>query len=570
MSLVVNSNISSLNAQRQLSQTGASLDKASERLASGARINSAADDAAGLSISNRQTSQIRGLNQAIRNANDGISLIQTAEGALDETTNILQRMRELAIQSSNEIYSPADRATMDAEVQQLKAEIDRIASSTSFNGQNLLDGTLGELSLQVGAMANQTISVEVGKLDSKGLGGAATGDVVGSDTTLAALQAVDQSDGDNTVTINGQAVGDLSDADTVQDALKIMNGNVSGVEVSAFVEMTADDKGNGVIRGEDTVTVTVLKQDGSTSSYGIRDTGSMQEFVDKLNKAAGGDLKASLNDEGHLMLNSDTAASITVTEAGVDAEEAIGIATTTAQSFQLSFEITDSSVKHVDIALGDDLNDGSLGLNAREDSNITGTAVAAKADFAEGDITINGVKIDGFEGDAAAPATATAIAEAVNKQSSEHGVFATVAGGALTLNSVSGKEIKLEFADDAVRTAVGLLDTNSAASTGNSVSDLDVSTTASAQKAVDTLDAALEQINSTRADLGAVNNRLDFTVSNLANVAENTAAARSRIMDTDFAAETAELSRSQVLQQASQAMLAQANARPQQVLSLLQ
>ena len=170
MPLMINSNIASLNAQRQLTSAGAELDQASERLSSGKRINSAGDDAAGLSIANRFTSQIRGLDQAVRNANDGISLIQTAEGALDESTNILQRMRELSVQSSNGIYSDSDRATLDAEVQQLVAELDRISETTSFNGQKILDGSQGSIELQVGSEANETISFEIAAVNSSSLG----------------------------------------------------------------------------------------------------------------------------------------------------------------------------------------------------------------------------------------------------------------------------------------------------------------------------------------------------------------------------------------------------------------
>ena len=162
MALVINSNIASINAQRQLSSSGMALDRATERLSSGNRINSAKDDAAGLAIGNRMTSQIRGLDQAVRNANDGVSMIQTAEGALQESTNILQRMRELSVQSANGIYNDSDRQTLNAEVQQLKTELDRIATTTSFNGRSLLDGSLGTTKLQVGALSNQTIDVKIG------------------------------------------------------------------------------------------------------------------------------------------------------------------------------------------------------------------------------------------------------------------------------------------------------------------------------------------------------------------------------------------------------------------------
>ena len=200
MALVINTNVPSLNSQRQLVSSGASLDKSTERLSSGLRINSAKDDAAGLAISNRMTSQVRGLDQAIRNANDGVSMIQTAEGALQESTNILQRMRELAVQSSNGIYNDADRQTLDAETQQLKAELDLISETTSFNGKNLLDGSLGATKLQVGSQANQTIEVKIGSFSTNSLGGS-TGDLVGSETDLAGMITATTAPGDFTIMI---------------------------------------------------------------------------------------------------------------------------------------------------------------------------------------------------------------------------------------------------------------------------------------------------------------------------------------------------------------------------------
>lgn len=587
MPLVVNSNVSSVNAQRQLLQSGADLNKASERLASGRRINSAADDAAGLAISNRQTSQIRGLDQAIRNANDGISLIQTAEGALDETTNILQRMRELSIQSSNGIYSDTDRATLDAEAQQLKAEIDRIAETTTFNGQKLLDGSLKDVGLQIGSQANQTISFSVDKMNTEGLGGSANGDVVGTATTsaslLAGLQLVTNGTNgvnDATMTVNGQSVGDLSAATTLQGALDTINSNLSGVEVGAITELVAANDGTGIIRGSDSMNITVVGADGASNTLQIKDTGSMNELVEKINAQAGGLISASLNDEGRLVLSSDSGAQIQVADtAGGDAS---GVTTTAAvtQNAQLTFSITDSAVEDVDVSYTvagtttQTVIANATGVQTRKDGDVTGYAITTFNDLKEGDLVINGVEIGAVTDATGTPTSqGDALVAAINKLSDEHGVVASNSTGTLTLNYVSGKEIKIDFGASAastIKTDTGLVETNVSVSQGNSIADVDISTAKGAQKAIETIDKALEQINSTRSELGAVNNRLDFTVSNLSNVAEKTEAARSRIVDADFAKETAELSRAQVLQQASQAMLAQANARPQQVLSLLQ
>lgn len=572
MALTINTNVSSLNAQRQLMNSSADLDQASERLASGRRINSAADDAAGLAITNRQTSQIRGLDQAIRNANDGISLIQTAEGALDETTNILQRMRELSIQASNGIYSDSDRATLDAEVQQLKAEIDRIAETTAFNGQNILDGTLGELNLQVGSEANETIGVTIGTLDANSLGGGVSGDVVGAQLNLAASAAGALIDGTTqTITVNGQSVGDLSGSDNLQDLLNTFNEAISGVETSSFLEATGSAVGTGILRDTTTVTLTVETLDGNDQTFVIGDTGNMNDVVTRINEVATGVLTASLDEEGKLMLASENAASVTAS----GSESLIGLGTA-AERAQLSFEITDSSVEFVDINITASLatTEASIaqafGINERDDSDITGSTVSGTGAITEGDISINGVALSGMTAGSVVATQASGLATLINAKTDETGVVATANSlNALVLNSVDGSEISIDLGTTATYAATGLLETNNAEGVGDSVSGIDISTISGAQDSIDVIDAALEEINAVRADLGAVNNRLDFTVSNLSNVSENSAAARSRIMDADFAAETAELSRAQVLQQASQAMLAQANARPQQVLSLL-
>jgi flagellin len=604
MGLVVNTNIASINAQRQLSSSGADLDQASERLASGKRINSAADDAAGLAIANRQTSQIRGLDQAIRNANDGISLIQTAEGALDATSNILQRVRELSVQSANGIYSDNDRATLDAEVKQLTSELDRIAGSTSFNGQNILDGSLGTLKLQVGAEAGDTIDLTVQGFSAAELGGAAGGgDVVGAASSSSLRTSLAVIDGTvEVMSINGQSIGDLSAAVTLADQLAIINTSVSGVEASAFVEGTlgtATTSGNGILTGDNRLSFAILGQDGATTTVQIGNTGSVAEIAGALNNQAGSLLQASVDDAGRLQIDSESATTITVTEnigTGTGtALTALGSASGTDLEARLSFEITSGepglvasasvggtpTINSVDIAYSGTANTNAgptaaeiaaIGVQARTDGDVTGGAAAAGALLA-GDLVINGVEIGAVTAGGSAAAQGTAVATAINLQTAATGVVASADGvGAVTLNSVDGSEISVEFGETnaaTTATSTGLIETNSSDSQGSSVADINISTQAGATAAIEVVDLALEQINSQRSDLGAINNRLDFTVSNLSNVSENTSAARSRIMDADFASETAELSRAQVLQQASQAILAQANARPQQVLSLL-
>jgi len=621
MAMVINSNIMSLNAQNQLTKSQNDLNTSMERLASGKRINSAADDAAGLAIANRMTSQIRGLDQAVRNANDGQALIQTAEGALDETTNILQRMRELSIQSANGTYDSGNRSTLNAEVRQLQDELTRIADTTNFNGQKLLDGSLGELVLQVGSEANQTISAEIGKLDAKGLGGQAAGDLIGQAltgaTNIAAFTGITgvetATDGSEVAMfINGQNVGDLeaaATADNLQGVLDEINKNVSGVEASAFTELTATESATGIIRGDQRLSIEVIGPSTETNRIDIVDTGSMQEVVDKINAQANGLVRAELDEEGNLQLSNDTGAQIRVLGSAATSEtdpanaagdanqqagaEAVGFGTTGAVgNAQLAFTITDPEVSAVNVEYktGTPANAAAvtatnalingLGVQARTDGDISGTTVGAggAGSLTEGDLKINGVNVPATTANVENTATgAKNLADAINKVSADTGVVATVVANAavatefsIQLNSVDGSEIKIEQKDAATRALTGLVDTNNANSVGNSVADIDISTAAGAQKAIGILDNALEQVNSVRGDLGAISNRLDYTMNNLSNIAENQAAARSRIEDADFAKESANLSRAQVLQQAGTAMLAQANAAPQQVLSLLQ
>lgn len=586
MPLVVNSNIASLNAQRQLLQTGADLDQASERLASGRRINTAADDAAGLAISNRQTSQIRGLDQAVRNANDGISLIQTAEGALDETTNILQRMRELSVQSANGIYSDSDRATLNAEVQQLKEEIDRIAETTAFNGQNILDGSLGDIDLQVGSDSNQTITFGVQSFSSSSLGGSG-GDIVGEAASgVAALAAFTAADADTTLYVNDVALNSLADAavgTTLNDKLASINADLDGkgAQASALVSYEFNGVGDGqLVAGTDTLQLVVAGGNGETTTFQITDTANLQELADKINSDTS--VTATITEEGRLTLSQEGVVSVTATATGTTLAAVAGADGNEVDEFRLVFTDTSSDGSGVKIEAGNDTaasataitNLQALGLDATDDQgNLQGDTVATGA-LNAGDLIINGVEIGEVSAGTDVAGQETNLIEAINKVSDQTGVvaYAGEQTNGIALASTNG-DLSIKYGDnitDANAFArTGLQERNDAVGAG-SIKGVDISTAAGAQKAVDTIDIALEQINDSRSELGAVNNRLDFTVSNLTNVSENTSAARSRVVDADFAAESANLSRAQVLQQASQAMLAQANARPQQVLSLLQ
>ncbi len=380
MSATINTNIMSLNAQRNLGMSQASLSTSMQRLSSGLRINSAKDDAAGLAISERMTAQVKGLNQAARNANDGISLAQTAEGALSQVGNNLQRMRELAVQSSNGTNSQVDRDAMNAEFTQLSSEIQRVSEQTSFNGRNLLDGSFTGVSFQVGANAGQTITI----------------------------------------------------------------ANIANVQTASL--------------------------GGSTT------------------RVAG----------------------------------------------------------------------------AVAASSITGFATA----IAAGDLTINGTDVGAIAGAANSQERAGQIAEAINRVSAQTGVGASydAVSGQLSLTSAAAITVGGSAAATDTGLATGAF---GASTTTTGIASLNVSSFTNSQMSISQLDKALASVNSSRATLGAMQNRFESVVANVQTSAENTAAARSRIQDADFAAETANLSRSQVLQQAGTAMIAQANQAPQGVLALL-
>jgi len=311
MAMVINSNLVSLNTQRQLQMSRAALDSAMERLASGKRINSAADDAAGLTIASKMTSQVRGLSQAIRNANDGISMLQTAEGAMDESTNILQRMRELSIQAANGIYNDANRASLNAEYAQLVSEIDRIASTTKFNGRGLLNGEIDQLLLQVGAQANETVALSFESVDSYSLGLFSDSQVItGNSLSLSAEDGSLAMTFDRAIAINSKAVMDVSAGDSVQTLLDNINANFDGIDASSYLKVTASGIGNGEIGENDSILIESFDINGNEHIYRIGDTRSQNELATKITTETDGYLTAYINADGFLEITSDEAATL--------------------------------------------------------------------------------------------------------------------------------------------------------------------------------------------------------------------------------------------------------------------
>lgn len=498
MAQVINTNIASLNAQRNLNTSQSSLNTSLQRLSTGLRINSAKDDAAGLAIADRMTSQIRGLNQASRNANDGISMAQTAEGALSSAGDILQRIRELAVQSSNASNSSSDRQALQKEVSALTSELDRIATSTQFNGQNLLDGTLGTSKFQVGANANQLISITSANFRTNSYGNnrtAGDGPLAKADASVATAAAAAQVGG--TITVNGylgsSSAITAAAGGSAKDTAALINAQTSktGVTASASTEANA----------------TMV----SGAAYSLAITADNTTAVNV-----------------SFTIGAGTAAS----------DYASAISAFNAVSSQTGVTAEYDSVK------------GGLKLSNASGSTI---GIQNKSTDTTADVTLASYKADGNLGTAATVADAGTVATA----------FGAVVGS-IKLDSQQSFSVT---DNTATATASFNIKGSSALKT---VASLDVTTFDNAQSALAIVDSALAAVSSQRASYGAVQNRFENTVANLLTSSENLSASRSRIQDTDFAAETANLTRAQILQQAGTAMLAQAKALPQNVLSLLQ
>jgi flagellin len=692
MPQIINTNISSLNAQRNLDNSQSAQDTALARLSSGLRVNSAKDDAAGLQIANRLDSQIRGLNVASRNAGDGVSLAQIAEGSIESISTNLQRLRELAVQSSNSTNGDSERSALNDEAQQLIAEIERTSGSASFNGVNLLDGSFQDKTFQIGANVGDEISVSLSAVNTGTLGAAETAGL-SSNVSQAALTAAGEdalNAGD--LTINGVAIA-ASSATT--DILSISANSSSSTAKAAAINAVSDQTGvtavadantvEGVVVADGATAITTaldIDINGTAFSVAKPDTGSaaqdLASIADTINSGAaatgvsatvvevdgGARIDLTAEDGRNITVVGTTTGSGIVVGAGTS-----GGAATTGNTYTGNYSLvsTDGS----DITLGS--TTGAIDNAGFERGTFSGGlsgAVSDNVDTADalesGDVTINGVAIGASkaaddsastinaDGSAIAKAAAinaasdltgvtaqvnatvvvgTAVAaatttgglvinnvainatattdaldnqtifvDAINAQSGATGVTAEIVnnnqlqltaadgrnieidagasadfglgttaradGGSLTLTAGGAFEIGTNTGESA---RAGLsIGTFGGAETGTFLKDVDISTLAGAQTAISAVDNALNSVNAERSKLGSIQTRFENVISSNQIAVENFSASKSRIVDADFAAETAALSRSQVLQQAGISVLAQANARPQQVLSLLQ
>lgn len=695
MPQVINTNLSSLVAQRNLDRTQAAGLTALSRLSSGLRINSARDDAAGLAISNRFTAQVRGLNVAIRNANDGISLAQTAEGALGAMTESLQRLRELALQSANATNSDSDRQALGAEADQLVAELSRVADQTNFNGRKLLDGSFSS-SVQIGTNVGETVSFGINKVSTDNIGGGIGAGV----SAVGNANAITNGD----LSINGIAISPSSASD---DTASTANQGASAIAKVAAINRFTDETNvraevnTNVVAGSaitatataGTITINGVQVAVNTTDDGATTRSSVVTAINSIADRTGVTAVDSGSDNNGVRLEAADGRNVVVALTTVTAAQT-GLAG--AGTYEGGYTLVALDGNDINISGGDGsgsgnvtnagLANGSFGgttsavlstaqagttLNALGAGDLVINGVSVGASLAADDsassinnsasaislaaavnrvseqsgvrasvqstelvggttqtntgttatITINGVSVGSITtlaGAANQESNRTTAIDAINAVSGQTGVVATDNGSTITLSAADGRNISVELGSADIGTDVGLSgaqdgifvtagDTETisgtirlesaesfsieggttngdtgvtnvgleqgqfgGATTGQFVSEIDISTLEGAESALAAVDNALDAVNRERANLGAIQNRLDSTVTSLAINVENLTAARSRILDADFAKETAELSRTQVLQQAGVSILAQANAQPQLVLSLLQ
>jgi flagellin len=582
MALTVQTNPTSLNAQRNLNNAGGDLQTSMQRLSSGLRINSAKDDAAGMQISNRLTSQINGLGVATRNANDGISMAQVAEGALQESTNILHRMRDLAVQAANGTYSDGDRSALQEEVVQLQRELDRIAGSTTFGDRKLLDGTFGTEQFQVGAKSFETIAVSVGSFYAEDMGNESyeLGNYH-SNHTAASKAAVSS--------------GSLSGFTNSVDALSMGGGfgNFAvGFYAATSAAVTNPFNALGNASGA-TVEMGIKGYLGSATAVMLDEFGSAyeaQRSVQAVATKTGVDADArntvtldfwhGSTDTG-VFLNTNTneldGVTFTFDLKGQNTDEGASVKFTLEKTEELSSVVNAINEAASETGISASLTgDGRVVLSSERGDNIRIENLQVSGTFASlAAIRANTYTYDGdVENDKDVISQGWLISGGTAESSftQTNAVYAEFVG---VVNLKSNEDFKLSYANStAVLTGRAAFLHGDSGSTGeisskNTIDEVNIGTAIGAQKAVDIIDGALSYIDSQRAGLGAIQNRLSTTINNLTNVVENSSAARSQIRDTDFATETAMLTKNQILQQASTSILAQANQLPQSALSLL-
>lgn len=512
MAQVINTNIASLNAQRNLNRSSEPLQTALKRISSGLRINSAKDDAAGLAIATRMSAQIRGLNQAARNANDAISLAQTAEGAMQEMESITQRMRELAVQSRNATNTSSDRTSLNSEFQQLNSELDRIASTTAFNGSNVLDGSMGTSVFQVGANVGETISVSLAssmRTNAIGQQGSVSYTLQNDVNSTSADQYIMNASGD--IVIGSTNVG---------AATAGSNGKGAGSAYSIADAISAGSDTHGVTATAGTTTLTVTAAE--IAGFGSWGDGTVAETLT---------YTMTLND----------AAVVTAA-----AEGSTGIGANALAGAINSVQSTSGVLATVE-------TNGDITLTASDGRNIE-----IKETLDSSGTTTDPDSVVGYFGNTL---TITAAGTVDNYDTTK----TTIA-----LSSSSDMAVSVAGVSDELFTGTGPQSGGATLTTNAQfINAADILTAANADTAMNRIDQAITDMNIFRGTLGAIQNRFSSTIASLEATSENLSAARSRIMDADYATETANLTKQMILQQAGISVLSQANSLPQNVLALL-
>jgi flagellin len=526
MALVINTNTSSLKTQNNLTKSTSALATATERLSSGLKINSAKDNAAGYAISTRFTTQIGGLSQASSNASDAISLAQTAGSALDEVTSNLQAIRDLAVQSANGTYTDSDRAAIDTEVQQRLSEVTRIANQTDFNGTNVLNGSTKQLNFQVGANVGQVISVDLGQ------------GVKASD--LGAVAEV--------------KTGDLSSLFTGSPAVAAVAA-VAATNAVAATPATATGSVDASGGSDFTTTAGSLTVDGNTIALTADDADGDALATDiqtKLNATAGNNYTVTADaTTGALTIAKPAGAGAAPVISGTSAASLFGTVTSTAGADAVAATAGTPAVAAVAATTAPDLSGESLTIN--------GTSVSLKGVTSLQDLT-----------DTVNAAGITGVSAAVSSDGKGVNFYSATALTITDANTATGgaKNVITSAAKDA-NTNTSYTSGTAAAASG-SLATGSVGTVDGANDLISRVDVALTSVSNLASTLGAVQNRFSSTISTLSSESQNLTSSQSTIQDADFAAETANLSKAQVLQQAGISVLSQANSQPQQVLKLLQ
>ena len=573
MALSVNTNVTSQTVQKNLNKAGDALSTSMTRLSSGLKINSAKDDAAGMQIANRLTSQVKGMTVAIANANNGSSIAQTAEGAMQESTNILQRLRELALQSANGDKSADDRASLQQEFTAKVGELTRISSTTTFGGRNLLDGSFQNQSFQVGADANQTISFGMTDISATGLKGSfGEANATGGITQLAAKVTGGAIDLSATTTPNTLATAAAYAAPTADQVLSF-GGAGSGSVTLTSAEDSAAKAADKINLSSGTTGITAKDNAGklelsSTAAFTVSSS-IAGNFATAATASAAGTPVTGLAKDADINVNG-TKISLT---AGMKLEGAGGVIETinaqttaagktgvTASAQDGRLVLTSQDGKAVSLT---DQADTPEGKGALAQLGLAAGKTEAKL-TADTSVTMNGVEVKFKKGD-----SMDSIVSSINSAST--GVTASK-NADNTLKLFSTKDITV--GDGSAGTGLDSLGLTAKTTSSNtvetSVASLSILSAEGAQQSIQALTGAIQQIDTQRSELGAVQNRFDSTVSNLQSISENSTAARGRVQDTDFASEAAELTKQQTLQQAATAILSQANQLPSAVMKLLQ